>query len=108
MSYSFVSYLLDHMVTDMLLVRFFKTLSQEQHIFLELLFSHEEIKKMDVFTFAFFKRYWELLVKDAVSWIGYFHATNECNLSFTSLISKVFNLKSIKDFHPISLIGCQY
>lgn len=31
-----------------------------------------------------------------------------CNASLFTIIQKTLNPKSIKDFRPISLIGCQY
>lgn len=66
----------------------------------------------DGFTFAFYKRYWELLKGDVMNFVGEFFQTGKipsgCNSSFIRLIPKVASPMVVTDFRPISLIGGQY
>ncbi|GJR89309.1 RNA-directed DNA polymerase, eukaryota [Tanacetum coccineum] len=91
---------------------------------LEDVVSNEEIKKAiwdcgsakspgpDGFTFEFFKRFWSIVGGDVINAIKEFFISstflNGCNPSFIALIPKVLDAKHLNDFHPISLIGCQY
>lgn len=100
-----------------------QTLSLEQKRFLEAPFSPDEIKRAvwdsgsekapgpDGFTFGFIKRYWDFMAEDVISMVQHFHHDPTipigCNPIFISLIPKVNDPKSVKDFRPISLIGCQ-
>ncbi|GJZ45992.1 putative RNA-directed DNA polymerase, eukaryota, reverse transcriptase zinc-binding domain protein [Tanacetum coccineum] len=66
----------------------------------------------DGFSFAFVKKYWDLLKKDIFKFVDSFLASGMipqgANSSFFTPILKVSNPIHIKDFHPISLIGIQY
>ncbi|GJS71535.1 putative heat shock protein 70 family protein [Tanacetum coccineum] len=86
--------------------------------------SNEEIKKAvwdcdsdkspgpDGLTFAFLKRFWYIVGEDVINAVKEFFKSstipNGCNSSFIALILKVLDAKHLNDFHPISLIGCQY
>ncbi|KAJ0870075.1 putative RNA-directed DNA polymerase [Helianthus annuus] len=85
-------------------------------------FSKEEIKDAvwecgddkapgpDGLTFGFIKHFWELVETDFIILLDYFyvHGTlnRGCNSSFITLVPKIANPNHIKDFRPISLIGC--
>ncbi|GJR08480.1 RNA-directed DNA polymerase, eukaryota [Tanacetum coccineum] len=64
------------------------------------------------FTFEFFRRYWKLLENDiSVAVMKFFSSgafPKGCNSSFIALIPKTQNVKTVKDFCPISLIGSLY
>nr|GEZ10449.1 RNA-directed DNA polymerase, eukaryota, reverse transcriptase zinc-binding domain protein [Tanacetum cinerariifolium] len=91
---------------------------------LERTVSIEEIKRavwdcgtnkspgLDGFTFEFFRRYWKFFENDiSVAIIEFFSLgifPKGCNSSFISLIPKTHNVKTVKDFYPISLIGSLY
>ncbi|GJS41117.1 RNA-directed DNA polymerase, eukaryota, reverse transcriptase zinc-binding domain protein [Tanacetum coccineum] len=66
----------------------------------------------DGFTFKFFKKHWNTLDQDIVSYVKDFEASGSiprsCNSSFITLVPKVEDPLVIGDFHPISLIGNQY
>ncbi|GJY38186.1 RNA-directed DNA polymerase, eukaryota [Tanacetum coccineum] len=66
----------------------------------------------DVFTFGFFRRYWDLIMVDVTNAVRYFFTHCDipkgCNSSFITLIPENLNSKLVKDFRPISLIGCLY
>ncbi|GJX93509.1 RNA-directed DNA polymerase, eukaryota [Tanacetum coccineum] len=66
----------------------------------------------DGFTFGFFRRYWDLIMVDVTNAVRYFFTHCDipkgCNSSFITLIPKNLNSKLVKDFRPISLIGCLY
>ncbi|GJU89969.1 RNA-directed DNA polymerase, eukaryota [Tanacetum coccineum] len=86
--------------------------------------SNEEIKKSvwdcdsdkspgpDGLTFEFLKRFWYIVDGDVINAVKEFFKSstipNGCNSSFIALILKVLDAKHLNDFHPISLIGCQY
>nr|GEZ49718.1 RNA-directed DNA polymerase, eukaryota [Tanacetum cinerariifolium] len=86
--------------------------------------SNEEIKRAiwdcgsdkspgpDGFTFEFFKKFWTIVGGDVTNSIKEFFISSYfpkgCNSSFIALIPKVIDAKHLKDFRPISLIGCQY
>ena len=100
------------------------TLSVEQSLFLESSFSKEEIKRAvwdcgvdrapgpDGFTFEFLKKFWSTVEADVVRLVCDFSYSSTipkgCNPSFIALIPKIQDSKFVKDFRPISLIGCQY
>nr|GEW98551.1 RNA-directed DNA polymerase, eukaryota, reverse transcriptase zinc-binding domain protein [Tanacetum cinerariifolium] len=91
---------------------------------LEDMVSNEEIKRAvwdcgsdkspgpDRFTFEFFKKFWTNVGGDVTNAIKEFFISSSfpkgCNSSFIALIPKVMDAKHLKDFRPISLIGCQY
>nr|GEV13522.1 retrovirus-related Pol polyprotein from transposon TNT 1-94 [Tanacetum cinerariifolium] len=86
--------------------------------------SNEEIKRAiwdcssnkspgpDGFTFDFLKKFWTIVSGDVTNAIKEFFISNSfpkgCNCLFIALIPKVIDAKLLKDFRPISLIGCQY
>ncbi|GJT23560.1 putative RNA-directed DNA polymerase, eukaryota, reverse transcriptase zinc-binding domain protein [Tanacetum coccineum] len=98
-------------------------LSSGQSDYLENHFSRDENKRAiwdyggerapgpDGFTFKFFTTFWDVFEADVIRFVQEFFLTSYfpkgCN-SFIALIPKVSNAKFITDFHPISLIGCQY
>ena len=102
----------------------FSSLSEDQRLFLMAPFSSEEVKRAvwdcgsdkapgpDGFTFGFIKRYWDVLAEDVMSFVSAFHGNpvipKGCNASFFTVIPKIRDPKHVKDFRPISLIGCQY
>ncbi|GJZ17745.1 putative RNA-directed DNA polymerase, eukaryota, reverse transcriptase zinc-binding domain protein [Tanacetum coccineum] len=66
----------------------------------------------DGFSFAFVKRFWDILKLDIFEFVNLFFTSCKMpagsNSSFISLIPKVSNPIHIKDFRPISLIGIHY
>ncbi|GJX90487.1 RNA-directed DNA polymerase, eukaryota, reverse transcriptase zinc-binding domain protein [Tanacetum coccineum] len=64
------------------------------------------------FTFAFYKKFWDIIKDDVVGFVQDFFVTvclpSGCNTSFIALILKVPNPMVISDFRPISLIEAQY
>jgi len=64
------------------------------------------------FSFEFIRRFWDIIGNDFVLAIQEFFTSGSfpkgCNASFIALIPKVVSPKLVKDFRPISLIGCQY
>ncbi|GKA93672.1 putative RNA-directed DNA polymerase, partial [Tanacetum coccineum] len=102
----------------------FKTLSNLDITFLDAPFSNSEIKEAvwncggskapgpDGFTFNFIKHYWDILSKDFIDMVKKFemdgYILRGCNPSFIALVPKIQDPLHIKDYRPISLIGCQY
>ncbi|GKD05695.1 RNA-directed DNA polymerase, eukaryota [Tanacetum coccineum] len=100
------------------------TLSHEQASWLDEMASGEEIKSAvwecevykspgpDGFTFEFIRKFWDLIGVDVIKAVKEFFTAGlfprGCNPSFIALIPKCLNAKSVKDFCPVSLIGCQY
>nr|GEZ83489.1 RNA-directed DNA polymerase, eukaryota [Tanacetum cinerariifolium] len=66
----------------------------------------------DGYTFEFIWKFWEIIGADVCRAIKSFFLSGRypkgCNPSFIALIPKVNNAKVVKDYRPISLIGCQY
>nr|GEY48770.1 hypothetical protein [Tanacetum cinerariifolium] len=66
----------------------------------------------DGLSFAFIKKYWDLMKMDIFEFVNSFFASGSmpqgANSSFFTLIPKMSNLLSVKDFRPISLIGTHY
>ena len=101
-----------------------RSLSYVQAASLEAVLTNQEIKNAlwdcgtdkspgpDGFTFEFFRHFWDLIGQDVCKSIKEFFASgmfpNGCNPSFIALIPKISDAKFVKDFRPISLIGCQY
>ncbi|GJR83012.1 RNA-directed DNA polymerase, eukaryota, reverse transcriptase zinc-binding domain protein [Tanacetum coccineum] len=101
-----------------------QTLNSMDRDYLERLVTHEEIKEAvwdcgsskapgpDGFSFAFVKKYWDIIKKDLHDFINSFFASCDmpygANSSFFTLIPKVNNPTLITDFRPISLIGIHY
>ncbi|GJV92737.1 hypothetical protein Tco_1540550, partial [Tanacetum coccineum] len=101
-----------------------QTLNSMDRDYLERLVTHEKIKEAvwdfgsskapgpDRFSFAFVKKYWDIIKKDLHDFINSFFASCDmpygANSSFFTLIPKVNNPTLITDFRPISLIGIHY
>ncbi|GKA66196.1 RNA-directed DNA polymerase, eukaryota, reverse transcriptase zinc-binding domain protein [Tanacetum coccineum] len=66
----------------------------------------------DGLTFAFYKKFWDLIKSDVTAFVQEFFKTGiipkGCNTSFIALIPKISNPMVVSDFRPISLIGAQY
>nr|GEW05057.1 RNA-directed DNA polymerase, eukaryota [Tanacetum cinerariifolium] len=66
----------------------------------------------DGFSFDFIRRYWKIIDKDVVKAVEEFFDSScfplGCNASFIMLIPKMQVAKLVKDFRPITLIGCIY
>ncbi|GJT80000.1 RNA-directed DNA polymerase, eukaryota [Tanacetum coccineum] len=102
----------------------FKQLSSEQIVDLECDVTYDEIKRAvwdcgtnkspgpDGFTFDFIRTYWKIINQDVVNAVREFFVTSKfppgSNSSFIALIPKKQDAKLVKDFRPISLIGCFY
>ncbi|GJX81478.1 hypothetical protein Tco_0330959 [Tanacetum coccineum] len=100
------------------------TLNTTDRDYLERLVTLEEIKEAvwdcgsskapgpDGFSFAFVKKYWDIIQKDMFNFINSFFVSSEmphgANSSFFTLIPKVNNPTLITDFRLISLIGTHY
>lgn len=102
----------------------FKKISRRDDNLLTNPFLEEEIKEAvwscgvekapgpDGFTFKFWKRYWDLIKADVISFVKDFELSGSfevgCNSSFISLIPKVSDPLTLKDYRPINLVGCLY
>ncbi|GKV49628.1 hypothetical protein SLEP1_g56369 [Rubroshorea leprosula] len=102
----------------------FRQISEEMKDELERPFSEEEIEEglkscegtkapgPDGFNFSFLKFAWNCLKEDFMSFFAEFHQNGRLvrglNSSFITLIPKKLNPLELKDFRPISLIGCLY
>ncbi|GJV55335.1 RNA-directed DNA polymerase, eukaryota [Tanacetum coccineum] len=100
------------------------TLSPEQQSDLERVVSKEELKKAvwdcgtdkspgpDGFTFGFYRHFWNIIENDVFEAVKCFFNDGVipagCNSSFITLIPKMPNANTVKDFRPISLIGSLY
>nr|GFC85210.1 transposon TX1 uncharacterized [Tanacetum cinerariifolium] len=66
----------------------------------------------DGFTFAFYKKFWDLIKSDVTTFVHEFFKTGfipkGCNTSFIAFIPKNPNPMVMSDFRPISLISAQY
>lgn len=102
----------------------FASISEEDNVFLVAPFSLEEIECVvkesdgnkspgpDGFNFAFLKQFWYLIKHEVRIFFDQFHGNEvlaKCLLSyFITLIPKVKSSSSLKEFRPISLLGCLY
>ncbi|GJY32697.1 RNA-directed DNA polymerase, eukaryota [Tanacetum coccineum] len=105
-------------------MNFPKVLSSVQKEELECDVSKEELKRAvwdcgmdkspgpDGFTFGFFRKFWSTIENDVYEAVTYFFTNGDipkgCNSSFIALIPKTPGANMVKDFRPISLIGCMY
>ena len=66
----------------------------------------------DGFNFFFIKNNWEVIGKDVVRAILFFHSNGYiprgCNASFITLVPKKDNRYELYDFRPISLVSCVF
>lgn len=101
-----------------------KRLSDSEGTWLISPIEEEEIKKAvwsckgsqapgpDGFNMNFIKEAWDFIKDDIVKFIQSFAESGILpkgfNVAFISLIPKVENAKCLKDFRPISLVGCLY
>ncbi|GKC40709.1 hypothetical protein Tco_1053093 [Tanacetum coccineum] len=99
-------------------------LDSDQRSFLERDVTNAEIKKAvwecgtdkapgpDGFSFGFFRHFWYLVDVDVYAAVRYFFTHYDLpkgsNSSFIALIPKIPDANMVKDFRPISLIGCIY
>nr|GEY69912.1 RNA-directed DNA polymerase, eukaryota, reverse transcriptase zinc-binding domain protein [Tanacetum cinerariifolium] len=64
---------------------------------------------LDVFTFGFYRRFWNVIENDVYDVVKYFFTygviPKGCNSSFIALIPKILDANTVKDFRQISLIG---
>nr|GEU52410.1 putative RNA-directed DNA polymerase, eukaryota, reverse transcriptase zinc-binding domain protein [Tanacetum cinerariifolium] len=102
----------------------FKQLTSEQVVDLECDITYDEIKRAvwdcgtnkspgpDGFTFDFIRTFWNTINEDIVNAVWEFFNTSKfpsgCNSSFIALILKKQDVKFVKDFRSISLIGRFY
>ncbi|GKV13379.1 hypothetical protein SLEP1_g24388 [Rubroshorea leprosula] len=102
----------------------FRRISSDQKVWLERPFTVEEIKEglkscdgskapgPDVYNFNFLKFIWSSVRDDFVVFFREFHQNSRLvkglNSSFLALIPKKLSPRDLKDFRPISLIGCMY
>ncbi|GKV02143.1 hypothetical protein SLEP1_g14613 [Rubroshorea leprosula] len=99
-------------------------ISEERKVWLERPFSTEEIEERlrscegtkalgpDGYNFNFIKFAWSTLKEDFVNFFNEFYQNGKLvkgiNSSFLTLIPKKHNPTELKDYCPISLIGCDY
>ncbi|GKV26308.1 hypothetical protein SLEP1_g35639 [Rubroshorea leprosula] len=102
----------------------FKKISEEKKEWLERPFTVEEIEEVlrscdgskapgpDGFNFNFLKSAWLGIKEDFISFFSEFHQNGKLvrglNSSFLALVPKKLNAVNLKDYRPISLIGCVY
>ena len=102
----------------------FKQLSLDDSTFLDLPFSHQEIKDAvwscggekalgpDGFSFKLLKKHWDIFSEGIMAYVKEFESMGVipkgCNSSFITLVPKIDDPLSLNDFRPIRLIGCQY
>ncbi|GJY20523.1 RNA-directed DNA polymerase, eukaryota [Tanacetum coccineum] len=118
--YSYYSNLFSAPAWDRFLLddNFPRRLDTDQAYDLEDMVSNEEIKRV-VWDYGsnksylrIFKKFWTIIGGDMTNATKEFFISSSfpkgCNSSFIALIPKVMDAKHLKDFRPISLIGCQY
>ncbi|GKV38927.1 hypothetical protein SLEP1_g46780 [Rubroshorea leprosula] len=102
----------------------FQQISEEKNNWLERPFSVEEIEEglrsydgskapgPDGYNFNFLKFAWHCIKEDFINFFSEFHRNGKLvrglNSSFIALIPKKLNAGGLKDYRPISLIGCVY
>ncbi|GJS62333.1 RNA-directed DNA polymerase, eukaryota [Tanacetum coccineum] len=99
-------------------------LSNDQRDDLDRMVTKEEVKRAvwdcgidkspgpDGFSFSFFRHFWTTIETDVFEAVVCFFTQgdmpNGCNSNFIALIPKIIDANMVKDFRPISLIGCLY
>nr|GEV86775.1 RNA-directed DNA polymerase, eukaryota, reverse transcriptase zinc-binding domain protein [Tanacetum cinerariifolium] len=107
-----------------LLMDFPNQLQSAQRKELEIKVNNDEIKRAvwecgtdkalgpDGFTFGFFRHFWYLIEQEVYEAVRYFFNHDDipkgCNSSFIALFPKIPDANLVKEFWPISLIGCLY
>ncbi|GKV15204.1 hypothetical protein SLEP1_g26006 [Rubroshorea leprosula] len=102
----------------------FQQISEEKKDWLERSFSAEEIEEAlrscdgskapgpDGYNFNFLKFAWQSIKEDFINFFSEFHSNGKLvrglNSSFIALIPKKLNVGGLKDYRPISLLGCVY
>ncbi|GKU86141.1 hypothetical protein SLEP1_g705 [Rubroshorea leprosula] len=102
----------------------FQKIFEEKKEWLERPFSVEEIEEglrscdgskapgPDGYNFNFLKFAWHCIKEDFISFFSEFHWNGKLvrglNSSFLALVPKKLNVVNLKDYRPISLIGCVY
>ncbi|GLT98273.1 hypothetical protein SLE2022_157850 [Rubroshorea leprosula] len=102
----------------------FQNISEEKKEWLERPFSVEEIEEglrscdgskapgPDGYNFNFLKFAWHCIKEDFISFFSEFHRNGKLvrglNSSFLALVPKKLNAANLKEYRPISLIGCVY
>ncbi|GKV27589.1 hypothetical protein SLEP1_g36748 [Rubroshorea leprosula] len=102
----------------------FQQLSEEKKDWLERPFSVEEIEEglrscegskapgPDGYNFNFLKYAWQSIKEDFINFFSEFHRNGKLvrglNSSFIAMIPKKLNAIELKDYRPISLLGCVY
>nr|KAJ0196618.1 hypothetical protein LSAT_V11C700361550 [Lactuca sativa] len=100
------------------------TLSPSASSEIEEPFTADEVKRVvwawdgdktpgpDGFTFGFIKKYWGILHEDIINYVKHFERYGRlergCNSAFITLIPKIKDPSHLRDYRPISLIGCLY
>ncbi|GJT22825.1 RNA-directed DNA polymerase, eukaryota [Tanacetum coccineum] len=116
----------DHPCSSRILLEtvFPNRINVEQNLILERKVSKEEIKKavwdcgVDkvpgrmLYRFGFYIRYWDTIEKEVIEAMSYFLTKGTFpkggNASFIALIPKMQDVKVVKDYRPICLIGSLY
>lgn len=102
----------------------FDGISMEQSVWLERPFSEEEVKLalnsmeedkapgLDGFFIMFLKVCWDVVGKEAMTIFDSFHSNDQwcksLSATFITLIPKKKGVTQVKDYQPISLLGCLY
>ncbi|XP_058733800.1 uncharacterized protein LOC131605468 [Vicia villosa] len=102
----------------------FNSLEEEEVSWLERGFSEEEVKEAvwscdgnkssgpDGFTLEFFKKFWEVIKEDILTFVQDFFERAKlikaCTSSFITLVPKVNNPQSLNEYRPICLVGYLY
>jgi hypothetical protein len=72
----------------------------------------DKAPRLNGFTMAFFQKCWKVVERDVMAFFGEVYEFGKIekslNATFISLIPKKINEVNIRDFRPISLIGCIY
>ena len=102
----------------------FQTLGSHQNEMLVEQFQEDEVRRAvwscgsdkspgpDGLNFKFVKQFWHIIKPDVLRFLDEFYVNRifprGCNASFIALIPKVAGPQMLKEYRPISLIGCIY